>query len=155
MRANMRSVSSTDEIFFVRIASAACKAVAKSSACGAVAAAPCVLFCEADGAEFCAVAGSPNISEAGRVDAARASGTVARKSRRFICEMVKGARRTRNPADRMFDDALEHLTRLFTQFHGSSRERGKEAPFRDLYFSYLPYFYPCRTLTRLRLAIAR
>jgi hypothetical protein len=32
-----------------------------------------------------------NISDTGKVDAARASGTVARKSRRFICEMVKGA----------------------------------------------------------------
>src|ERR1041385_4879516 len=103
----MRSVSSTDEIFFVRIASAACKAVAKSSSCGRDATLG-GLFCAADGEEFCATtSGSAaengaNISEGGRVDAARASGTVVRKSRRFICGMVKGAHRTRNPArDRM------------------------------------------------------
>src|SRR5579871_1917100 len=144
MRANMRCVSSTDEIFFVRIASAACKAVAKSSACGV------------EGAEFCAMSScfaavvAANISKAGKVDAARASGAVARKSRRFICEMVKGARRTRNPKRGRMVQRVGNLTRLFKQFHGSSREHGKEAPFRYLYFSYLSYFYLCRTPRRLR-----
>ena len=103
----MRSVSSTDETFFVRMASVACKAVAKSSSCGTLAgAAPRALLCDAEGEEPClaasgsAAAVAANISETGRVDAARASGTVARKSRRFICEMVKGAQRTRKPAAR-------------------------------------------------------
>src|SRR5579864_3018574 len=67
----------------------------------------------------------------------------------------KGSAKNAQPGDRAVAGALEHLTRLFMQFHGSSRERGKEAPYRDLYFSYLPYFYPCRTPKRLRLAIAR
>src|SRR6266853_4845556 len=96
----MRSVSSTDETFFARIASAACKAVANSSSDG-TAAALGVLFCGADGEELCAAGEAAvvaNISEVDRVDAARASGTVARKSRRFICGMVKAEHATCNPA---------------------------------------------------------
>src|SRR5712675_2211453 len=90
----MRSVSSTDEMCFVRIASAACKAVAKSSSC-------------ADGAEDFAGAATDceDISVAGfdfppslsartlegvNAVAASASGTVERKSRRFICGNGKG-----------------------------------------------------------------
>src|ERR1051326_8343761 len=91
MRANMRWVSSTDETFFVRMASAASNAVAKSRSW--TAAAPEALLC---GAGTVAGAGSAKISGRGKVDAARASGTVERKSRRFICEMVKGGEGRRN-----------------------------------------------------------
>src|ERR1041385_4063378 len=100
MRANMRWVSSTDETFFVRMASAASNAVAKSRSW--TAAAPEALLCDAGIEQFCAPAllfagaSSAKISETGRVEAARASGTVARKSRRFICEMVKGGEGRRN-----------------------------------------------------------
>jgi hypothetical protein len=94
MRANIRSVSSTDETFFERIASAARKAVAKSSS---FADAPDALAAfGSDGEELCkagfdvAAALSGKTLEAGNAVAARASGTVLRKSRRFICGMVNG-----------------------------------------------------------------
>jgi hypothetical protein len=87
-------VSSTDENFFERIASAACKAVAKSSS---FADAPDALASfGSDGEELCkaefdvVVALSGKTLEAGNAVAARASGTEARKSRRFMCGMVKG-----------------------------------------------------------------
>ena len=95
----MRSVSSTDEICLVRIASAACRAVAKSSSW-------------VDGAEdfagfgvgdeaFCV---GPSLSartlEGVNAVDARAIGMVARKSRRFICGMVKDEVGTRNLGDR-------------------------------------------------------
>src|SRR6478672_2510362 len=103
MRANMRSVSSTDEIFFVRIASAACKAEAKSSwfAAGATAV-PEFPFRGADGeafgpakSDFAAVISAETLDR-GNVVAATASGTEARKSRRFICGMVKAKWNWRN-----------------------------------------------------------
>src|SRR6185312_10323579 len=87
----MRSVSSKDEVFFVRMASAACKAVAKSSSCAAGAAA----FWTADDEEFCHVdfnggAVPAKTSVEGKAVAARANGTEARKSRRFIMQNAKG-----------------------------------------------------------------
>jgi len=100
----MRSVSSTDEICLVRIASAACRAVAKSSSW-------------ADGAEdfagfgvgdeaFCVAVFdfAPSLSartlEGVNAVDARAIGMVARKSRRFICGMVKDEVGTCNLGDR-------------------------------------------------------
>src|ERR1051326_96569 len=84
MRANIRWVSSSEDIFRVRIASAACNAVAKSSSCGAkagslaggkgLAAGEAVLFW-------------PRIP-AGIALAASTSGTAARKSRRFISGII-------------------------------------------------------------------
>jgi hypothetical protein len=121
MRANMRWVSSTDEIFFVRMASAACRAVAKSSSGGA------------DGEEFCSpapcfvAAGAANISEAGKVDAARASGTEARKSRRFICEIVKAEKGSCKP--KQVRQAI-----LFV-FHGSGISRTTRRKFFEPFFT--------------------
>src|SRR5690242_17748480 len=140
----MRSVSSTDEIFLARIASAACKAVAKSSSCGTAAtAAPCALFPDAKGEEFCAAApgfaaeGWANISEVGRVDAARASGTVARKSRRFICGMVKAAHRTRNPEQKVWNEMRKGA--LFDD-HSSPRlgERVRHPPCSSVFNLFSP-----------------
>jgi len=72
------------------MASAACKAVAKSSSCATGTAA----WPGADGEEFCRAelneeAVSAKTSVEGKAVAARASGAEARKSRRFICGMVK------------------------------------------------------------------
>jgi hypothetical protein len=84
----MRSVSSKDEIFFVRMASADCKAVAKSSS-GAAGAA---ILPGADDEELCrdAEAVAAKTSVEGKAVAARAKGTEARKSRRFIMQNAKG-----------------------------------------------------------------
>ena len=101
MRANMRLVSSTDEIFFVRIASAASNAVAKSSSC---AAGPdsfadlLELSFRGPAEESAFPDGTPSADEKGNAVAAIASGTVVRNSRRFIRGMVKGEARRRNPA---------------------------------------------------------
>jgi hypothetical protein len=80
----------------------------------------------ADGEEFCSpapcfvAAGAANISEAGKVDAARASGTEARKSRRFICEIVKAEKgklqaQAGSPGDLVCFSRSRHFTNYTPQ----------------------------------------
>lgn len=90
----MRSVSSTDVICFVRIASADCRAVAKSSSC--VDGTEDFAGAATDGEDI-PVAGfdfPPSLSartlEEVNAVAASANGTVERKLRRFICGNGKG-----------------------------------------------------------------
>src|SRR5579859_4985292 len=102
-------MSSTDDILRVRIASAACKAVAKSNSL--VAGEDAFGGVRTGIEELGPGKISESMSAAGIALAARASGTVARKSRRFIRGMVNDER----PAAHSYRSAscayLKHSTR--------------------------------------------